>query len=406
MAAVFPTITEESASTPIPFIDLVAQYERLSPEINAAVDRIFRRQSFVLGEPVAEFEAAAAEYCESRFAIGCASGTDALILSLLALDVGPDDEVITTPFTFFATAGAIHRVGAKPVYVDIEPSGFNINVDLVEAAITSRTKAIIPVHLFGQCAEMEPLWRLSVRSRIGIIEDACQAIGATYRGRNAGVLSRLGCFSFFPTKNLGGAGDGGLITTDDPELDTRLRRLRVHGDTGGYSHQEVGLNSRLDALQAAVLSVKLPHLNAWTEARQRNARRYAELFRRYNLLDVVELPSVLPDRRHVYNQYCVRIRGGLRDSVQDSLRVRSIGCAVYYPQPLHLQQCFAELGHKPGDFPEAEQASAEVLALPIYPELPSEAQERVVRGIAVALDRLESTSVTPASFPLQSRRAA
>ena len=392
---------------PVPFVDLVAQYRSISSDIHEALNRVFAAQTFVLGDEVAEFECDVAEYCDSRNAVGCASGTDALILALISVNVGPGDEVITSPFTFFATAGAIDRVGAKPVFVDIDPVSFNLDTAGVEAAVTDRTRAIMPVHLFGQCAEMEPLWRIAVRSGLSIIEDACQAIGGEYRGRRAGVLGTLGCFSFFPTKNLGGAGDGGLITTDDAELASRLRRLRVHGDTGGYRHVEVGLNSRLDALQAAVLRVKFIHLEVWTQARQQNARRYGELFRHYELLDMVELPIVLPERRHVFNQYCIRIKGGRRDEVLAELRNRKIGAAVYYLRPLHLQDCFRGLGYREGDFPEAEAAAREVLALPVFPELIVEQQEMVVRGIAETLGRLSKgtrRSVVPAPKFLKTRK--
>lgn len=376
---------------PIPLIDLQAQYREIEHPVREAVARVFAEQSFVLGEEVAELEAAAARYCDSRYAVGCASGSDALALSLMALDIGPGDEVITSPFTFFATAGAVHRVGAKPVFVDVEPAGLTLDPEQVERAVTERTRAVIPVHLYGQCAEMEPLWRLAVRTKLALIEDACQAIGATYRGRRSGVLGTVGCFSFFPTKNLGGAGDGGLITTDDADLAARLRRLRVHGETGRYYHDEVGLNSRLDALQAAVLGVKLPYLDDWTNARQTNARRYGELFRHYGLRDAVELPAVLPDRRHVFNQYTVRIKGGRRDEVAAALRANEIGCAVYYPVPLHLQECFRDLGYREGDLPESEAAAREVLSLPVYPELTAAQQETVVRAVARVLGRLSET---------------
>ncbi|MGH7199947.1 MAG: DegT/DnrJ/EryC1/StrS family aminotransferase, partial [Planctomycetaceae bacterium] len=327
-----------------------------------------------------------------------------LVLSLMALGVGPGDEVITTPFSFFATAGAIHRAGARPVFVDIDPASFNLDSSQVEAAVTDRTRAIMPVHLYGQCADMEPLWRVAVRKQLAIVEDACQAIGAEYRGRRAGVLGTVGCFSFFPTKNLGGAGDGGLITTDDSDLAERLRRLRVHGDAGGYRHLEVGLNSRLDALQAAVLRVKLQHLEDWTTARQQNAKRYGELFRHYGLLDAIELPAVLPDRRHVYNQFCIRVRGGLRDRVLAHLRSCGLGATVYYPTPLHLQPCFAFLGHSQGDFPESEAAAEQVLALPIFPELRADQQERIVQGIGEALER--RSIVPPPKFLAQAKRVA
>ncbi|MEX0702510.1 MAG: DegT/DnrJ/EryC1/StrS family aminotransferase [Planctomycetales bacterium] len=381
-------VLASASSAPVPFIDLKRQYAAISGEVQQAVHRVFSEQSFILGDEVAELECDVAEYCDSRDAIGCASGTDALVLSLMALEIGPGDEVITSPFTFFATAGAIHRVGATPVFVDIDPVSFDLDPERTEAAVNSRTRAIMPVHLYGQCAEMEPLWRLAARSNLAIVEDACQAIGAEYGGRRAGVLGTLGCFSFFPTKNLGGAGDGGLITTDDADLAMRLRRLRVHGDSGGYQHLEIGLNSRLDALQAAVLRVKLKRLDAWTAARQANAARYGDLFRQYGLLDAIEPPAILPERRHVFNQYCVRVRDGRRDAILKSLRGEGIGCMIYYPTPLHQQPCFAHLGYETGSLPESESAAQELLALPIYPELTAEEQERVVRGIARATGRL------------------
>lgn len=391
-----PGVVQAAPHTePVPLIDLVAQYEALKPEIDAAVRAVFARQQFILGDEVAEFECDVAEYCDARDAIGCASGTDALMLALMALDIGPGDEVITSPFTFFATASAIHRVGARPVFVDIDPVSFNINTQLIEAAITDRTRAIVPVHLFGQCAEMEGIVRLASRFGLAVVEDACQAIGAEYRGRRAGVLGTAGCFSFFPTKNLGGAGDGGLITTDEPDLSQRLRRLRVHGDLGGYRHQEVGLNSRLDALQAAVLRVKLRHLERWTLARQRNAQQYGALFAHYGLLEQIQLPTVLPDCRHVFNQYTVRVAAGRRDALAETLRERKIGCGIYYPQPLHLQECFRTLGYARGDFPAAEAAAGEVLSLPVYPELRAEQQETVVRQMADALGRLDHDGAAP-----------
>jgi dTDP-4-amino-4,6-dideoxygalactose transaminase len=370
---------------PVPLIDLVAQHRQIESEVSAAVSRVFSEQRFILGDEVAELECDLAEYCDSREAIGCASGTDALILALMALDIGPGDEVITSPYTFFATGSAIYRLGATPVFCDIDPLSFNLDPRAVEAALTPRTRALLPVHIFGQCAEMEPLWRIAGRAGIPIVEDACQAIGAEYQGRRAGVLGTVGCFSFFPTKNLGGAGDGGLITTDDTTLATRLRRLRVHGEAGQYDHVEVGLNSRLDALQAAVLRVKLKSLDRWTEERQRNARRYEVLFQEYGLLDLVTLPATGHDRRHVYNQYCIRLAEGTRDKVLAGLRARKIGCNIYYPKPLHLQTCFTRLGYQPGSLPFSEQASRETLALPIYSELTEDQQERVVRAIAEAL---------------------
>jgi len=409
MRAEFSADAATLVDVPVPLVDLVEQYASIRPEVEEAVSRVLADQKFILGDEVAEFECDVALYCDSRDAIGCASGTDALLLALMALDLRPGDEVITTPFSFFATGSCICRLGARPVFVDIDSASFNIDPAAVDAAMTPRTRAILPVHLFGQCAEMEPLWRSAARAGLPIVEDACQAIGAEYQKRRAGVLGTLGCFSFFPTKNLGGAGDGGLVTTDDHSLAQRIRRLRVHGDVGHYEHVELGLNSRLDALQAAVLRVKLRHLDAWTRARQRNAARYAELFRDYGLLDQVRLPVTLHDRRHVFNQYCVRIGDGRRDDVLAGLRAAGIGCAVYYPKPLHLQPCFADLGYLPGSLPRAEEAAREVLALPIFPELTEPQQERVVQAVAQALGRQPRRAARhPAAGPkfLQARRGA
>lgn len=373
---------------PIPLIDLTAQFQAMSAEVMAAVEKVFTEQKFILGDEVAELEHEIETYCDARHAIGCNSGTDALILALQALDIGPGDEVITSPFSFFATASAICRAGATPVFVDVEPDSFNLDPNRVEDAVTAKTKAIIPVHLFGQCCEMEPLWRIASQHNLSIVEDACQAIGAEYRGRRAGVLGSVGCFSFFPTKNLGGAGDGGIMTTDDADLAQRLRRLRVHGDVGQYEHHEIGMNSRLDALQAAVVRVKLRKLDSWTEARQQNAKRYGELLRQHKLQEYLIAPKALPERRHVYNQFTLRIRHGGRDAIMKSLRDRKVGCAIYYPKPLHVQKCFASLGYEPGDFPAAEAAAKEVLSLPIYPELPRADLERVVDELARACQDL------------------
>jgi dTDP-4-amino-4,6-dideoxygalactose transaminase len=374
----------QNAHEPVPFISLVAQHQTIAHEVTAAVGRVLAEQKFILGEEVTSFETEIAKYCDSRSAIGCASGTDALILALMALGVGPGDEVITSPFTFFATASAICRLGAKPVFADIDPVSFNINAEAVEAAITPQTKAIMPVHLFGLCADMERLWRIAVRHGLAIVEDACQAIGAEYRGRRAGVLGTIGCFSFFPTKNLGGAGDGGILTTDDADLSKELRCLRVHGDAGNYHHLKVGLNSRLDAIQATILRIKLRHLDQWTDARRRNAQSYRDLFAAYSLSDEIELPTEPREYKHVYNQFTVRVTAGRRDGVLQRLRANHIGAMIYYPIPLHLQPCFDFLGHRVGEFPEAEAASREVLSLPVYPEMPADHAELVVRQLKSA----------------------
>ena len=374
------------AFPPVPFIDLSAQHQPIADELLAAVSRVLENGQFILGEEVAALEAEIASFCDSRYAISCASGTDALVLSLMALGIGPGDEVITSPFTFFATAGAIHRVGATPVFVDIEPGGFNICPKLTAAAITENTKAIIPVHLFGQTADMEPLWRLAVLHNIPVIEDACQAIGARYQGRQAGVLGTMGCFSFFPTKNLGGAGDGGIITLDDKDLAARLTHLRVHGDTGGYNHVAVGFNSRLDALQAAILRIKLTRLEEWTEQRIESASHYDHLIDAQGLGDWITRPAVDDTFRHVYNQYTIRVPAFERDSILESLRDDGIGCALYYPTPLHLQPCFESLGYSIGSLPHAEAAAAEVISLPIAPGIDAVARERVIERLVAACE--------------------
>ncbi len=382
--------TEDRAATnsvsktdrPVPFIDLIPQFRAMSAEVMATVEKVFTEQKFILGDEVVGLEEEIATYCDARFAIGCNSGTDALIIALQALGIGEGDEVITTPFSFFATASSICRAGATPVFVDIDPESFNLDVHAIEEAITPHTKAIMPVHLFGQCCDMEPIFRLAQKYGLKIVEDACQAIGAEYQGRRTGVLGNVGCFSFFPTKNLGGAGDGGMMTTDDPELVGKLKRLRVHGDVGQYEHLDLGMNSRLDSLQAAVLRLKLRRLDEWTVARQRNAQRYGELFRQSGILDSITLPKIQPERRHVFNQYCVRVQHGQRDHVMQQLKVNQIGCAVYYPKPLHLQTCFQHLGYRPGQFPAAEAASRDILALPSYPELPIADQDRVASCLA------------------------
>ncbi len=361
----------------VPLLDLAAQYATIREEITAAIEGVCQSQRFIGGPEIEALEAEVAGYSGCKAGVGVSSGTDALLLSLMALGVGPGDEVITTPFTFFATAGCVHRLGARPVFVDVEPLGFNIDPARVEAAVTEKTKAIVPVHLFGQCAEMGPILEVAKKRRLFVVEDAAQAIGSEYRGRRAGSLGTTGCFSFFPSKNLGGFGDGGMITTNDGALADRLRILRNHGAEPKYYHAMVGGNFRLDAIQAAVLRVKLRHLDDWSAARQRNAARYRELFAG---VDAVKCPAELPGRRHIYNQFSIRVPR--RDELRAHLAEKKIGCEVYYPVPLHLQECFADLGYGKGDMPESERAAAEVLALPVYPELSEEQQKRVVDAIA------------------------
>jgi dTDP-4-amino-4,6-dideoxygalactose transaminase len=363
----------------VPLLDLKAQYREIKAEVSAVMEAVCEEQGFVLGPRLVEFEKATAHYIGSRHAIGCASGSDALLLALMALGVKAGDEVITVPFTFFATAGAISRLGAKPVFVDIESDSFNIDSHLIERAITPRTKALIPVHLFGQCADMAAINGIAGRRGIRVIEDACQAIGAAQRERRAGGLADIGCFSFFPTKNLGGFGDGGLMTTDDAGLADALAMLRVHGSRVRYLHEAVGINSRLDALQAAVLHVKLKYLDQWTEGRRRNAERYQRLFTQTQLLDRVLLPVTTSGNFHVYNQYTVRVRQ--RDDLRNFLKEKGVGTEVYYPLPMHLQNCYHDLGYHKGSFPVSERAAEEVLSLPIYAELTEEQQAYVVQMI-------------------------
>ncbi|TKB57198.1 MAG: DegT/DnrJ/EryC1/StrS family aminotransferase [Nitrospira sp.] len=364
----------------IPLLDLKAQFQPLRNEILAVVQTVCDEQGFILGPRVVAFEESVARYIGSRYAIGCASGSDALLLSLMAMGVKAGDEVITIPFTFFATAGAISRLGAKPVFVDIQPDTFNIDPALIERAITPRTKAIIPVHLFGQCADMAAINEIATRKKLYVIEDACQAIGAAQQEQRAGILGDTGCFSFFPSKNLGGFGDGGLITTNDKALADSMAMLRVHGSQVRYLHEVIGFNSRLDALQAAVLQVKLQYLDQWNEGRRRNAERYRQLFARTKQVDCVVLPPTRPGNFHVYNQFTVRVPK--RDELRAFLKEKGVGTEVYYPLPMHLQNCYRELGHEKGSFPLSEQAAEEVMSIPIYPELTEAQQGYVVETIA------------------------
>jgi len=363
----------------VPLLDLRAQYRPIRAEIMAVLESVCDDQAFTLGTRVADLEKDIQSYVGASHAVGVASGTDAILLSFMACGVGLGDEVVTVPYTFFSTAGSISRLGAKPVFVDIKPDTFNMNPMLIESAITVKTKAILPVYLFGQCAEMEPILHLATRRQVVVIEDAAQAIGATWRGRKAGTLGQVGCFSFFPSKNLGGFGDGGMVTTDDQALADRVRMLRVHGSRVKYVHEVIGLNSRLDALQAAVLRVKLKYLEEWTKGRQRNAARYEALFKEANLLDRVTLPIVTAENRHVYNQYVVRVPR--RDQLRAFLQEQGVGTEIYYPVPLHLQACYKDLGYRKGSFPQAERAAEETLALPIYAELTADQQAYVVETI-------------------------
>lgn len=364
----------------VPLLDLKAAYLPLKAEIDAAVMQVLDEQGFILGPRVKQLEEAIASYVGVPHAIACASGSDALLLALMALDIGPGDEVVTTPYSFFATAGCIARLGARPVFVDIEPDTYNIDVTRVEAAITPRTKAILPVHLFGQCADMEALMEIAERRGVPVIEDAAQALGARWAGRSAGSMGAFGCFSFYPSKNLGAYGDGGIITVRDPALDTKLRALRTHGGIKKYYHQYVGVNSRLDALQAAILLTKLPHLDAAHAGRQHRACRYYALFEQQQLLEHVGLPVQRLKAGHIYNQFV--IRSERRDALQEFLKSKEVGTEVYYPRALHEQPCFESLGYRAGAFPESEKAARESLALPVYPELSDAQQDYVVETIA------------------------
>jgi len=372
-------------SLKVPLLDLQAQYRPLRDEILAAIERVCDSQRFVMGPEITALEEEMARLLDVRHAIAVSSGTDALLLALMALDIKSGDEVITPTYSFFATAGAIVRLGARPVLVDIDPATFNLVPDLVEAAVTPRTKAMIPVHLFGLAADMDPLLDIASRKHIAVVEDAAQAIGATYKSRLLGGLGALGCFSFFPSKNLGAFGDAGLVTTNDDGLAKRARLLRTHGMEPKYYHHLVGANFRMDALQAAVLRVKTPHLHAWTEGRRANAQRYRALFRDAGLLDQVVLPVEPPDRRHIFNQFVIRTAE--RDALKAHLDERGIGTEIYYPVPFHLQPCFSDLGHRRGDFPQAEQAAADSLALPIYGELTAAQQEVVVAAVGEFVQR-------------------
>lgn len=360
-------------AVPVPLLDLKKQYATVRDEIRAATDELFESQGFILGPKVEAFEKAIAEYVGVKHAIGMSSGTDAQLAAMMALGIGPGDDVVTSPYTFFASAGAVVRLGARPVFCDIDPATYNVDPQKLAAAITPRTKAIQPIHLYGQCADMDPILDVAKSKGIPVIEDACQSLGAAYKGKKAGALGDFGAFSFFPSKNLGGFGDGGMVTTNDDAMAATLRALRMHGETSRYHHKLVGGNFRLDALQAVVLHVKLPHLDAWAEGRRQNAadieRRFLEHGGKTFEQGGIGFPREAPGCHHVYNQFVVRVARGRRDELKDRLTQMKVGCAIYYPVPLHLQECFANLGGKAGDFPVAEQAAMETLALPVFPEL-------------------------------------
>jgi dTDP-4-amino-4,6-dideoxygalactose transaminase len=381
--------TALEAAAPLTFLDLKAQFATIRGEVMEAIGRVMESQQFILGPEVKLLEQDLAAKLEAKHAVACASGTDALILSLMAAEIGPGDEVITTPFSFIATAGSIARVGATPVFVDIDPTSYNINPALIKSAVTPKTRALLPVHLFGLPAEMEPILEVAREHGLTVIEDAAQAIGSRYNGQNVGTLGDFGCFSFFPSKNLGGAGDGGLISTNDDAMAERLRMLRVHGSKKRYHHEILGTNSRLDALQAAILRVKLRHLDKWTEGRRNRAERYRRAFVERQLALFLMLPTDPGERLyHIYNQFTIRC--GFRDELKDFLGTNSIPTEIYYPLCLHLQPAFAYLGYQEGNFPVSEKASEEVLSLPVYPELSDEQQDRILHHLAEFAEHKQS----------------
>jgi dTDP-4-amino-4,6-dideoxygalactose transaminase len=364
----------------VPLLDLKAQYATIQDEVLGAVAEVLDSQVCILGPKVAELEQRVADLSDCRFGVGVSSGTDALLASLMALDIGTGDEVITTTFTFFATAGCISRTGAVPVFVDIDSHTYNLDPSKIEAAITSRTKAIIPVHLYGQMCDMDPIMEIAAKHNLYVIEDAAQAISATYKGRKAGSIGTVGCFSFFPSKNLGGAGDGGMIVTNDEALHQKMLMLRNHGAEPKYFHRYVGGNFRLDSIQAAILLVKLPYLESWTEARRRNAAYYTGRFEGF----AIGTPFVRPECATIYNQYVIRTQD--RDEVMRQLKANSIGMEIYYPRPLHLQECFSQLGYLEGAFPVSEAAARESLAIPVYPELAPAMLEFIAETVLKAVD--------------------
>ena len=374
------------ALTPVPLLDLKKQYGALREEILRVTAEVYESQGFILGPRVEAFEKAVATYVGAKHAIGMSSGTDAQLAVMMALGIGPGDDVVTSPYTFFASAGAVARLGARPVFVDIEPETFNLDPARLESALTPKTKLIQPVHLYGQCADMDPIRDVAKRKGIPVLEDACQSLGAGYKGVKAGALSEFAAFSFFPSKNLGGFGDGGMVTTNDDAFAATLRAMRMHGETSRYHHKFVGGNFRLDALQAAILHVKLPHLDSWAEARRTNAKDIEQRYLEADGLPFekggLKFPREAAGRHHVFNQFVVRVGGGRRDPLKELLEKRSIGSAIYYPVPLHLQECFSSLGHEAGDFGESERAAKESLAIPVFPELTGEQKANLASALA------------------------
>lgn len=363
---------------PVPMCDLATQYKAIQSDVEAAVLRVLSSGQVIMGPEVAGLEAEVAAYCHAKHGVGCSSGTDAILLALYALDVGPGDEVIIPPFTFFATVGCVVRTGATPVFADIDPRSYNIDPEQVAAKVTPKTKAIMPVHLYGQCADMKPLWDISAKHGVPIIEDAAQAIGAEYHGKRVGSLGGMAALSFYPSKNLGTYGDAGLTTTDNPEWAAKMKAIRNHGSEVKYFHKYVGYNARIDAIHAAILRVKLTHLDKWAGQRQAAAARYDELISARGLDGFIQRPEVLPGMKHVFNQYVIRVPADSRDALMAHFKANQVACDIYYPLPLHMQECLKYLGHKEGDFPESEAAAKGVLALPMYPDLTAAIQERVV----------------------------
>jgi dTDP-4-amino-4,6-dideoxygalactose transaminase len=376
-----------STPAPVPLCDINARYRLLKGQIDAAVLRVLASGQAILGPEVAAFEKEAAEFCGAAFAVGCGSGTDALVLALHALDIGPGDEVIIPPFTFFATAGAVCRVGATPVFADIDPLTFNIDPGQIAAKVTPRTKAVMPVHLFGQCCDMDAIRDVAEEHRLFVVEDAAQSFGSEYHDRRCGSLGTVAAMSFYPTKNLGAFGDAGLVTTDDPVIDKKLRALRVHGSEVKYFHKYIGYNMRLDPIHATTLRVQLPHVSGWLNGRQEAARRYDKLIEGANLHGFMRRPIAKPDRRHTFNQYVIRVPAPHRDKLVKHLKDHAVGVEVYYPLSLHEQECFQHLGHRTGDFPASEEAAATVLALPMFPEITEVQQRRVVEVCAAYLSQ-------------------